>query len=191
MEYAAIVREKNAGVWALEAGDLIMEIYDGPDFEVMTKSDNSPVTRRRRGRRCPYRRRAARGIFPASRWCTEEQGESHDVTAATFLHRGSAGRDEGIHQPARGDFTVNIARVEEGVPTRGVVFAPAKDGPFYTRGDGRSVEETGAFVKDVPGDLPRDRRLRPGQWRADGGGVEITPRRRDRRLYSRNMPCAT
>ena len=29
---------------ALEAGDRIMEIYDGPDFEVKSKSDASPVT---------------------------------------------------------------------------------------------------------------------------------------------------
>ncbi len=29
---------------ALEAGDKIMRIYDGPDFEVKTKSDESPVT---------------------------------------------------------------------------------------------------------------------------------------------------
>ena len=29
---------------ALEAGCAIMEIYNGPDFEVKTKSDSSPVT---------------------------------------------------------------------------------------------------------------------------------------------------
>lgn len=29
---------------ALEAGDAIMEIYNGPDFEVKTKADASPVT---------------------------------------------------------------------------------------------------------------------------------------------------
>ena len=29
---------------ALEAGDKIMEIYDSPDFEVKTKSDEIPVT---------------------------------------------------------------------------------------------------------------------------------------------------
>ncbi len=29
---------------ALEAGDRIMEVYDGPDFEVKAKSDASPVT---------------------------------------------------------------------------------------------------------------------------------------------------
>lgn len=29
---------------ALEAGDRIMDIYDSPDFDVRSKSDDSPVT---------------------------------------------------------------------------------------------------------------------------------------------------
>ena len=29
---------------ALQAGDAIMAIYNGPDLEVKTKSDDSPVT---------------------------------------------------------------------------------------------------------------------------------------------------
>ena len=29
---------------ALEAGDKIMDIYEGPDFEVRAKGDDSPVT---------------------------------------------------------------------------------------------------------------------------------------------------
>ena len=43
----------------------------------------------------------------------------------------------------RGDFTVNIAYVENGVPVRGVVYAPAKGRLFYTRADGVAVEEMG------------------------------------------------
>jgi 3'(2'), 5'-bisphosphate nucleotidase len=45
----------------------------------------------------------------------------------------------------RGDFTVNIALVEKGVPTRGVVYAPARQRMFFTQADGVAVEETGAF----------------------------------------------
>ena len=29
---------------SLEAGDKIMEVYNSPDFEIKTKSDESPVT---------------------------------------------------------------------------------------------------------------------------------------------------
>jgi len=51
----------------------------------------------------------------------------------------------------RGDFTVNIAYVENGVPIRGVVYAPAQKRLFYTLADGRTVEETGAHDKSVAG----------------------------------------
>ena len=43
----------------------------------------------------------------------------------------------------RGDFTVNIALIEGGVPTRGVVYAPAQGRLFYTDAAGRSQEEAG------------------------------------------------
>jgi 3'(2'), 5'-bisphosphate nucleotidase len=51
----------------------------------------------------------------------------------------------------RGDFTVNIALVEAGVPVRGVVYAPARDRLFYTDASGASVEEVAPFDKDKPG----------------------------------------
>ncbi len=41
----------------------------------------------------------------------------------------------------RGDFTVNIAYVQDGTPLRGVVYAPAQGRLFYTLPDGTSVEE--------------------------------------------------
>ena len=52
----------------------------------------------------------------------------------------------------RGDFTVNIALVENGVPTRGVVYAPAKDRMFFTLADGTTVEEAGPFQADKIGE---------------------------------------
>ena len=53
----------------------------------------------------------------------------------------------------RGDFTVNIAYVENGVPLRGIVYAPALGRMFYTLPDGSSVEEMGALDKDMSGPL--------------------------------------
>ena len=53
----------------------------------------------------------------------------------------------------RGDFTVNIAYVQDGVPLRGIVYAPAKGRLFYTLPDGTAVEETGPFDKTEPGPL--------------------------------------
>jgi 3'(2'), 5'-bisphosphate nucleotidase len=91
-----------------------------------------------------------RAAFPDVVLITEEQADSHALTAQTFLIVDPLdGTKEFVQR--RGDFTVNIAYVEAGVPLRGVVYAPAQARLFYTRADGVSVEETGAMAKDAVG----------------------------------------
>ncbi|WP_039018494.1 3'(2'),5'-bisphosphate nucleotidase CysQ [Halocynthiibacter namhaensis] len=134
---------------ALEAGTRIMEIYDGPDFDVKLKSDESPVTAADEAADALISA-GLRKAFPDVMLVTEEQADSHSLQGDTFLIVDPLdGTKEFIHR--RGDFTVNIALVENGVPTRGVVYAPAKERLFYTTADGQSVEETGAFDLDTVG----------------------------------------
>jgi 3'(2'), 5'-bisphosphate nucleotidase len=138
---------------ALEAGDRIMEIYNSPEFEVRSKSDASPVTAADEAADAVIAA-GLRAEFPEVTLITEEQAASHDLTAQTFLIVDPLdGTKEFIQR--RGDFTVNIAYVENGVPTRGVVYAPAQGRLFYTTEDGAAVEETGALDKDKPGNLRR------------------------------------
>lgn len=128
---------------ALDAGARIMEIYGAEDFEVRTKSDASPVTEADEAADALIAE-GLRAAFPEVALVTEEQAESHAQQAATFLIVDPLdGTKEFVQR--RGDFTVNIAYVEDGVPLRGVVYAPAKERLFYTTADGRSVEETGPF----------------------------------------------
>lgn len=135
---------------ALEAGDKIMEIYNSPEFEVKSKSDNSPVTEADEAADALISAGLAEA-FPQMPLVTEEQSESHEQSVSTFLIVDPLdGTKEFVQR--RGDFTVNIAYVENGVPVRGVVYAPAKGRLFYTMADGRSVEELGAFEKDVIGE---------------------------------------
>jgi 3'(2'), 5'-bisphosphate nucleotidase len=130
---------------ALEAGDKIMEIYDGPDFEVQLKSDDSPVTIADEAADAIISA-GLRAAFPDVALVTEEQADSHGETASTFLIVDPLdGTKEFIKR--RGDFTVNIAYVVDGAPVRGVVYAPAKGRLFYTDADGKSVEEQGPFAK--------------------------------------------
>ena len=134
---------------ALEAGDKIMEVYEGPDFDVAAKSDNSPVTAADLAADAVISA-GLRASFPEITLITEEQAASHDLSASTFLIVDPLdGTKEFVQR--RGDFTVNIAYVENGVPLRGVVYAPAKGRLFYTRADGQTVEETGDFAKDRAG----------------------------------------
>lgn len=134
---------------AIEAGNRIMEIFNADDFDVRTKSDESPVTEADEAADAIISARM-RAAFPDITLVTEEQADSHDQSAKTFLIVDPLdGTKEFIKR--RGDFTVNIALVVDGVPTRGIVHAPAKGRLFYTDADGQSVEETGAFDIDVPG----------------------------------------
>lgn len=134
---------------ALLAGDRIMEIYNGPDFEVRAKGDASPVTAADEAADAVISSGLA-AAFPDLPLITEEQADSHALTARTFLIVDPLdGTKEFVQR--RGDFTVNIAYVQDGVPLRGVVYAPAKNRLFYTLPDGTAVEETGPFAKDAPG----------------------------------------
>jgi len=134
---------------SLEAGDKIMEIYGQDDFDVKSKSDDSPVTAADEAAD-KIISDGLRAAFPDVMLVTEEQSATHSTTGDTFLIVDPLdGTKEFIHR--RGDFTVNIALVEGGVPTRGVVYAPAKNRMFFTQADGISVEETGVFDKDIVG----------------------------------------
>ncbi|UWR22522.1 3'(2'),5'-bisphosphate nucleotidase CysQ [Sulfitobacter sp. S190] len=136
---------------SLEAGDKIMEIYGTDDFDVEAKSDDSPVTAADKAAD-QIISDGLRAAFPDVLLITEEQSATHSTTGTTFLIVDPLdGTKEFIHR--RGDFTVNIALVEDGVPTRGVVYAPAKGRMFFTGAAGQSVEETGALDKDDVGPL--------------------------------------
>ncbi len=136
---------------AIEAGDIIMDIYNSPDFEVRTKGDSSPVTEADEAADT-HISAGLRAAFPDVTLVTEEQADSHVERADTFLIVDPLdGTKEFIQR--RGDFTVNIALVMGGSPVRGVVYAPAKGRLFYTDAGGNAVEETGPFDADVAGRL--------------------------------------
>ncbi|CTQ49197.1 3'(2'),5'-bisphosphate nucleotidase CysQ [Jannaschia donghaensis] len=136
---------------SLEAGDKIMEIYASPDFEVKSKSDQSPVTEADEAADALISD-GLRAAFPDAAIVTEEQSDTHDLDVSTFFIVDPLdGTKEFVQR--RGDFTVNIAWVEDGVPVRGVVYAPAKERLFWTQADGTTVEEAGPFDKDTPGKL--------------------------------------
>ncbi len=134
---------------ALEAGRAIMTIYKADDFEVKTKSDESPVTiADETADKIIFKGLSA--AFPGTVIVTEEQSDTHINTTDTFLIVDPLdGTKEFIHR--RGDFTVNIAYVEKGMPVMGVVYAPAKERLFITDENGKSFEEAGPFQGNIIG----------------------------------------
>jgi 3'(2'), 5'-bisphosphate nucleotidase len=148
MDYTELMEELRR--CAILAGAKIMEIYRSDDFDVRAKSDESPVTEADEAADALIAGRL-RAAFPDLPLVTEEQAASHRQRATTFLIVDPLdGTKEFVQR--RGDFTVNIALVENGVPLRGVVYAPARQRLFYTAPDGRSVEEAGPFDPDEAGD---------------------------------------
>ncbi len=134
---------------ALQAGDKIMEIYAADDFDVRSKSDDSPVTAADEAADAIISA-GLRAAFPDVALVTEEQAATHTQKVSTFLIVDPLdGTKEFINR--RGDFTVNIAYVVDGHPVRGIVYAPAKERLFYTDDTGASVEEIGQFDKSIVG----------------------------------------
>lgn len=139
MDHAALVTLMRR--LAIEAGAAIMDVYGRDDFEVRTKSDESPVTEADELADALISRGLAAGA-PGIPVVTEEQTATHGAAGEVFfLVDPLDGTKEFVQR--RGDFTVNIALIEHGTPTRGVVYAPAKSRLFYTAAGGASVEEAG------------------------------------------------
>ncbi|MTH62802.1 3'(2'),5'-bisphosphate nucleotidase CysQ [Paracoccus shanxieyensis] len=148
MDFVKLIAEMRR--LALEAGDEIMKIYGAEDFDVRSKSDASPVTEADE-KADALISAGLRAAFPDVALVTEEQAATHGQTLSTFLIVDPLdGTKEFVQR--RGDFTVNIAYVENGVPRLGVVYAPAKGRLFYTNAEGGSVEEKAPF-NATPGEV--------------------------------------
>src|SRR6056300_1116029 len=131
---------------ARKAGQAIMEIYESDDFNIEAKGDGSPLTRADQ---------AAHNVivaglekhFPEIPILSEE---GKDIPYETrkhwnqfFLVDPLDGTKEFIKR--NGEFTVNIALIENGLPIGGVVYAPARN-LFY----GAEMDATGNWQKQVP-----------------------------------------
>ena len=144
---------------AIIAGHEILKIYRSGDLDVKTKNDKSPVTKADK---------AADAIISAGLTkkfeyiplVTEEQAQSHSISDDRFLIVDPLdGTKEFIHK--RDQFTVNIALVENGVPTLGVVYAPALGRLFYTDSKSSAIEELAPFDKTIIGERKSIRVSKP------------------------------
>jgi 3'(2'), 5'-bisphosphate nucleotidase len=133
---------------AIAAGQLIMEVY-ASDFEIEYKSDASPVTAADTA--------AEKLILTDLATCAssipviaEEAAAAStlpDIGETFFLVDPLDGTKEFVRKS--GEFTVNIALVENRIPTMGVIFAPVLNRLFVAWGPGQAFECPG----DAPGNL--------------------------------------
>ena len=128
---------------ALTSGEVIMDVYNSSSFEVLLKSDDSPVTIADK-KADEVISKGLKKYFPEVPIVTEEQVKTHDLSAPVFFIVDPLdGTKEFIKR--KGDFTVNIALVSNGEPIRGIVYAPARQRLFYTDENGEAVEEMAYF----------------------------------------------
>ncbi len=126
----------------LAAGAEILRIY-ATDFAVTDKSDTSPVTEADQRAEAIILENLKR-LAPDIPIVAEEEAAAGRVPATTtrfFLVDPLDGTKEFISR--NGEFTVNIALIENGEPVRGAVYAPAL-GKIYWGARGE-----GAYMADV------------------------------------------
>lgn len=129
---------------AREAGSAILEIYDRADHEIETKEDDSPLTAADRAAHhliVDGLNRLAADIPVLSE---ESDAPGWDVRrqwSRYFLVDPLDGTKEFINR--NGEFTVNIALIDEGAPVLGVVYVPVK-GVLYA--GWRAADARSAFV---------------------------------------------
>lgn len=111
---------------ARQAGQVVMEVYESDGFEVMLKTDQSPLTQADlAAHRCIVD--GLSRLLEQYPVVSEEDDASHAKGSDNrfWLIDPLDGTKEFI---ARSDeFTINIALIEHGEPILGVVFAPALD----------------------------------------------------------------
>ena len=111
---------------ALEAGKEIMRIYDDPsqDFGIERKADNSPLTLAdKAAHNCIVRHLEPTGIPILSEEGAHLPYEERKLWRRLWIVDPLDGTKEFIKK--NGEFTVNIALVEDGKPVLGVIYVPA------------------------------------------------------------------
>ncbi len=160
---------------ALKAGAAIMTHYAN-GVEAMRKEDNSPVTIADQDAERIILD-GLQAIAPDIPVVSEEQAAAGHIPAIAecfFLVDPLDGTKEFLNR--NGEFTVNIALIENRVPVAGVVYAPAKERLFYGSGPGEAYEQV--IAPNTEGSL--DSAARPHQIRvrkpAEDGLVIIASR---------------
>ncbi|NQU59244.1 MAG: 3'(2'),5'-bisphosphate nucleotidase CysQ [Rhodospirillales bacterium] len=145
------------GDLAKSAGKEIMKIYN-TDFVVETKADSSPVTEADRIAEELIIRGLREGVTSRYPIIGEEAfaaGTAPEIGNGPFwLVDALDGTKSFISKSA--EFTVNIALIDAGIPTLGVVHAPALGDTYWGSRSGAFSEHAGEPSKTISCRLPDD-----------------------------------
>ena len=127
---------------ALQAGKIILEIYHSGDFDIEIKGDNSPLTKADKASHNVIMSYLTKTNIPV----LSEEGrdityEERKEWNQLWIVDPIDGTKEFIKR--NGEFTVNIALIEDQKPILGVIFVPAKGELYF------STKKIGAFKVTV------------------------------------------
>ena len=136
MEHTVAINKDTLGIVeiiAKRAGEAIMAVYEKEDFGVETKSDNSPLTE---ADLAAHRviEAALLEAFPDIPVLSEESGdvsyEQRKDWRCFWMVDPLDGTKEFVKR--NGEFTVNIALIDQGVPVLGVVYVPVTGVSYFS-----------------------------------------------------------
>lgn len=160
---------------AVKAGAAIMGHY-ATEVAVTRKEDNSPVTAADQDAEAVILAGLAQ-CAPGVPVVSEEAaaaGHVPDFAERFFLVDPLDGTKEFLNR--NGEFTVNIALIENRLPVAGVVYAPAKDRMFYAWGPGEAYEQTVAPNAEGAHDKAGDPKRISARKPAEDGLVVVASR---------------
>jgi 3'(2'), 5'-bisphosphate nucleotidase len=123
---------------AVKGGVKIREVYNRPDFEVEIKSDNSPLTIADKLAHLAIKEELDKTNIPV----LSEEGKNIPYSERkNWEHLWIVDPLDGTKEfiKRNGEFTVNIALIENGLPLMGVIYVPVKNVLYY------GSREEGAF----------------------------------------------
>jgi len=139
---------------ATAAGNRILEIYNNELFETEIKSDNSPLTKADREANIIIKNFLENTDLPI----LSEEGKLVEYSERKkwikfWMVDPLDGTKEFVKR--NGEFTVNIALIENGVPVLGVVYCPVKKWLYYADKENGSYKETVENGKVITEKLPK------------------------------------
>ena len=149
---------------AIAAGSAILKIYDSGDFDVQKKGDDSPLTRADlASHEVIAAALAATGIPLLSEEGRSIPYEERSAWSRLWIVDPIDGTKEFIRR--NGEFTVNIALVEDGLPALGVIYVPVSRSLYLGLvGEGAwkvEVDEAGSWSLEGASKLPMPQGERP------------------------------
>lgn len=156
---------KDVNIIAIKAGEAILEIYDASgDIEYSKKDDNSPLTKAdgAANKVICAGLEALEVVYPI---LSEENREIPYAERSTFDRFWVVDPLDGTKEfiKRNGEFTVNIALVENGQPILGVVYTPVTEELFY------AVKGSGAY-RSVKGE---EKQIHVNQFSKNDKGLRL------------------